>query len=268
MKTNSIKVSIVIAILLCGCGKIPTALPNQTFESFVGNFEAGTIDAFHLLVSDARVNTVIVGNPVRKGNFALKNTLRPNDFIFNGYRAELAVYNCAKYHTEVYYGFGIMIDTSYSDQEYNLICQWQDLPDYRQGEDWEPLPILRGSPPPLALVYVNGAFELKMNVNPNSGNETFIVGSAQPVSKGVWHDVVFRVYWSDDSTGYLEAWFDGKRYTPFNGTDYKFYKPNLYNRSGNYFKFGQYKGKVKPTAATIVYFDEVKIGSTYNEVRP
>lgn len=268
MKSIRLNAYIFIVVLFCGCGKIPTALPNEPFERFVGNFETRTIDAFYLLASDPAINTAIVGNPVRKGNFALKNTLRPNDFIFNGYRSELAVYNCAKYHTEVYYGFSIMIDTAYSDQDFNLICQWQDLPDYRQGEDWEQLPTLRGSPPPLALVYVNGTLELKMNVNPTPNAETFLVGTAQPISKGVWHDVVFRVYWSDDSTGYLEAWLDGKRYTPFNGTDYKFYKQNLYNRSGNYFKFGQYKGRVKPTSATVIYFDEVKIGSTYNEVIP
>jgi hypothetical protein len=116
-----------------------------------------------LLVVDPSINTQIVTDPVRKGNFAVKNTLRPDDYIFNGYRAELSVYNCAKYKTEVYYAFSFMVDTAYSDPEFNLICQWQDLPYYIQGENWEPNPTLHASPPPLALVYASGNLEIKMN---------------------------------------------------------------------------------------------------------
>lgn len=259
---------IMVLTLLYSCGKIPTPEPNQPFDHFVGDFETGNLNGWHYLVFDTAINTKIVTNPVRKGNYALKNTLRPDDYIFNGYRTELSVYNCAKYKTEVFYAFSFMIDTNYSNQEFNLICQWQDLPNYNQGENWEPTPILHGSSPPLALIYVNGTLELKMNENPNSNNTTFIVGNAQPINKGQWYDAIFHIYWSDDNTAYIEAWLNGNHITPYNGTDNKFYKRNLYNRAGNYFKFGQYRGKDKTTNTNIIYFDEVKIGSSYTEVAP
>jgi hypothetical protein len=161
-----------------------------------------------------------------------------------------------------------MIDTNYSDQEFNLICQWQDLPYYEQGENWEPDPNLRGSSPPLALVYVNGTVELKMNENPSSNNQTFLVGNAQPINKGQWYDVISHIYWSDDNLAFMEVWLNGNFITPFNGKDNKYYKRNLYNRAGNYFKFGQYRGKDKTAKINIIYFDEVKIGSSFSEVAP
>jgi hypothetical protein len=257
---------LTLLIIFFGCGKVPTIEPNKPFDHFTGDFETGNLNGFNFLVPDTSINTKIISNPVRKGKFALKNALNPNDYINNGYRAEMAVYNCANYKSEVFYGFSFMIDTNYSNQEYNLICQWQDLPYYVQGETWEPDPNLRGSSPPIALVYVNGALEIKMNEHPSSNNQTFLVGNSQPITKGKWYDVVSHVYWVDDNSAFIEVYLNGNIITPFNGKDYKYYKRNLFNRTGNYFKFGQYRGKNKPSNTNIIYFDEIKIGSSYNEV--
>lgn len=254
-------------LLIEGCGEVPTEIPDQSFEHFIGDFETGNYNNFHFLVPDTSFNTQIVTNPVRKGTYALKNTLRPEDYIFNGIRSELSVYNCAKYKTEVYYGFSIWIDTAYNDNRYNLFCQWQDLPYYIQGEVWEPMPVLHGSPPPIAMVYVDGNLELKRGMGPIT-QETETLASIPSVTKGNWHDLVFHVFWSDEEDGYIEAWINETPFTEFNGVDYKIYRPNLYVRSGNYFKFGQYRGKETPTHTNIVYFDEVKIGSSYVEVAP
>ena len=141
-----------IASLAASCGKVPTELPDRPIEHVVRDFESGNLGGFHYLVVDTNFNTQIVTAPVRRGNYALKNTLRPEDFIFNGYRTELSLYDCARYKTEVYYGFSVMIDTAYSDNQFNLICQWQDLPYYIQGEAWDRTPALHGSSPPLQLV--------------------------------------------------------------------------------------------------------------------
>lgn len=246
-----------------GCGKVPTAEPSQPFDSFVGDFEQGSLTGFHFLVSNQNLNTQVITSPVRKGAYALKNLLRSEDYVFNGYRTELALYNCAKYKTEVFYAFSFLIDTAYKDNAYNLLCQWQDLPNYQQGEDFATTPVLHGSPPPLALVYTDGKVELKINTNPTSSNETVNIGSAIPLTKGIWYDVVFHIFWSDEKDGYTEAWLNGNPIS--NG---KYFKPNLYNRTGNYFKFGQYRGKDKTEHTNIVYFDEVKIGRSYNEVAP
>ncbi len=253
---------------LMSCGKVPTSEPNQPFNHFVGDFETGNLQGFHFLVPDTSVNTIVVSSPSRKGNYSLKNTLRPDDYINNGYRSELAVFNCAKYKTEVYYGLSFMIDTAYSDAAYNLLCQWQDVPNYLQGEDWSASPVLHGSSPPMHLTYVDGALQLKMNNNPNSNSQNFLVGDAQPIQKGQWYDMVFHVFWSDDDKAYVEAWLNGNYFTPFNGSDHKFYNPNVFSKEGNYFKFGQYRGKDNTQHTNIVYFDEVKIGTSYVEVSP
>lgn len=267
-KSYRFSVCFSLGLFVSACGKLPTPEPGQAFEHFVGDFENNNLSAFHFLVKDSTFNTQIVTSPVRKGNYALKNTLRPDDFVNNGYRTELAIYNCAKYKTEVFYGFSFMVDADYQDTAYNLICQWQDLPNYNQGESWEPTPVLHGSPPPISLMYVNNKLEIKMNDSPNTSNKTFLVGEAQYIQKGVWQDVVAHIYWNDDKTAFIEFWLNGDLITPFNGTDYKFYHRNLFNRAGNYFKFGQYRGKNKTAHANTIFFDEVKVGSTYLEVAP
>ncbi len=265
---NTIWKIITLIIPFMGCSEVPTVESNQPFIHFNGNFESGKIDGYYSLVKDTSLNTKIVKFPVRKGNFALKNILLTNDYIYNGYRSELAIYNCAKFKTEVFYGFSVLIDSTYTDNQYNIICQWQDLPDFYKGEVWNSIPVLHGSPPPLALAYVNSTLELKMNTNTFSSTETFRICNPEIIQKNKWYDLIFRIYWSDDSTGFVEAWINNRHLTEFNGLDYKFYKSNLYNRSGNYFKFGQYRGSNRPTTINVIYFDEIKIGSSLNEVSP
>jgi hypothetical protein len=253
-------------LFILGCGKISTPEPNQPFDHFINDFENKNLNGFHFLTKDSSINTQLDSITTRKGKYALKNTLFPEDYVNNGYRSELAVYNCAKYKTDVYYGFSFQIDENYIDQAYNLICQWQDLPNYNQGEDWGPSPTLHGSPPPISLTYVDNQLEIKMNDSPNSSDKTFLVGDAIPIVKSKWYDVVAHIFWNDDSTAFIEIWLNGQLITPFNGTDYKYYHRNLFNRAGNYFKFGQYRGKDKTAHSNTVYFDEIKIGSSYSEV--
>jgi Polysaccharide lyase len=257
-----------LVTILSTCGKVPTTEPNQPFDPFVGDFENGNFKGFYFLVPDTLINTKIVTNPVRKGQYALKILLNPTDSIFNGHRAELAIYNRSKYKTTVYYAFSFLIDTSYGNNVFNLICQWQDLPYYEQGENWEPTPNIRASSPPLALVYVNGHLEIKMNTSPTSNNQTFLVGESLPITKGKWYDVLAEIYWNDNSSAYIQFWLDGKEMTPFNGKDHRFYKRNLFNRAGNYFKFGQYRGKEHTSQPHTIYFDEVRVGTTKEEVLP
>jgi hypothetical protein len=64
---------IIFLTILYGCGKVPTPIPNQPFDHFVGDFETGNLSGFHFLVPDTSINTKVITNPVRKGVFALKN---------------------------------------------------------------------------------------------------------------------------------------------------------------------------------------------------
>ncbi|MCF6366263.1 MAG: polysaccharide lyase [Bacteroidales bacterium] len=265
---NKIYVFIILLITCNSCGKVPISVPGQDVLHFTGNFETGYLNQYEYFETDTAINTVIVTAPVRKGKFALKNTLNPGNYIFNGYRSELSVYDCAKYKTNVFYGLSFMIDTGYVDENFNLICQWHDMPDFNNGEDWSPMPLLHGSSPPVALIYLNGNIALKLNDNPNSNTETILVGDEHPINKGEWQDVVFHIYWSDDKTAFIECRLNGNYITPFNGSDNKYYYRNLFNRAGNYFKFGHYRGKSDTPHSNTIYFDEIKIGSTYKEVAP
>ena len=257
------------ALTLVSCGKLPTTEPGQPFAHFIGDFEKGNLQGWHFLVPDTSVNTVVVDFPVRRGHGALKNTLRPDDHINNGYRAELSVYDCARYRTEVFYGWSFMIDTGYSEGGGNLIAQWQDLPNYAQGESWESLPVLHGSPPPIALIYEDKKIVINMNDTPNPiPNTTFSINEKTEITKGHWYDIVFHMYWNDDNSAFVEAWLDGKFITPFNGVDNKYYQRNLYTRNGNYFKFGQYRGSINPTHTNIIFLDEMRVGASYQEVAP
>ncbi len=266
---KKITLILIFSAFLNGCGKLPTAEPNQSFNHFRGDFESGNLLGWHYLIPNQSVNTILVNMPVRHGKFALKNTLRPDDYINNGYRAELAVYDCAFFKTEVYYAWSFMIDTGYTEGGYNVIAQWQDLPNYSQGENWDPIIALHGSPPPIALIYEDSQIVINMNDTPNPiPNSTFTVSNKVRIEKGKWQDIICHIYWVDDATGYIEAWLNGSFFTTFNGTDYKYFQRNLYNRSGNYFKFGQYRGKNNPLKTNIIYLDELRIGSSYLEVAP
>jgi hypothetical protein len=107
-----------------------------------------------------------------------------------------------------------------------------------------------------------------MNDNPSSSNQTFLVGEPLKIEKGKWYDVIAHMYWNEDHSAYQEIWINGKPITPFNGVDYKYYHRNLFNRAGNYFKFGQYRGKKKSEQTNTIYFDEVKIGTIITNVTP
>ena len=88
-----------IASLAASCGKVPTELPDRPIEHVVRDFKSGNLGGFHYLAVDTNFNKQIVTAPARRGNYAVKNTLRPEDFIFNGYRTELSLYDCARYKT-------------------------------------------------------------------------------------------------------------------------------------------------------------------------
>ena len=58
--------------------------------------------------------------------------------------------------------------------------------------------------------------------------------------------------------GYIEMYVDDKPVTPFNGTDYRFYSPNVYNAFGNYLKVGLYRDS-RALGVNAVYVDDLVI---------
>lgn len=85
---------------------------------------------------------------------------------------------------------------------------------------------------------------------------------AFPIRKGAWSSVFFQIRWSMNGGGYIEMHADEQPVTAFNGTDYKSYRSNTYNETGNYLKIGLYRDK-QAEAINSVYVD-----NTYIEACP
>jgi len=84
----------------------------------------------------------------------------------------------------------------------------------------------------------------------------------QPVRRGAWNDLVFHIKWSTGRDGFVEAWLNGRPWT-----QEKMYGPTLYSSASNYLRLGLYRAPGVPTT-NYVYYDEIRIGDSYQAVAP
>jgi hypothetical protein len=262
------KVLLLMAVTFTACGKLPIPEPTADTLHYANGFEDASLSGLLQLTDDAAYNFVFDSTKHHNGNRCLKVRLRPQDFVDHGYRSELGIVHSAPDQSEMYYGFAIMIDSLYADTVFNVVAQWQDLPAFNEGESWSSYPRLHGSSPPVHFNFVNNVLELKINDNPHSDKETKVIASTAPLERGRWYAVVLHAFWSTTANGFLEAWVDGQHLTPYNGSDFKYYSRNLFTHEGNYMKFGQYRGQNRPAHENTIWFDDVHVGSSYEEVAP
>ena len=153
-----------------------------------------------------------------------------------------------------------MIPTDYVEgvvaTDWQAMGQWHDQPDPSLGQNWSNYP---AHSPPLSVLYYQG--ELRAMMQDTAGKQ-FIIGR-QKIIKGQWYRIDFYVYWKDDQTAFQAVYLNNTPITPYNGTDYKYYRPNVYNHAGNYFKFGLYRSK-NIQATNSLYYGDIKIW-TYSE---
>ena len=155
----------------------------------------------------------------------------------------------------------LMIERYYAeDSKWQMFYQFHDEPDWTKGETWETYTVRI---PPHSLLYMNGTLGFYLN-SIDLGKECI---ARCDVEKGVWIDLVLHLKWSMDYDGFVEICVNGEPVTPFNGIDYKFYRPTEYNVVGNALKIGLYRDS-SIESTSVVYFDEVRIGSSYEEVTP
>ena len=84
--------------------------------------------------------------------------------------------------------------------------------------------------------------------------------------------MVFHIGWSPGADGFVEAFLNGKPFTPRNstprnGTPHKVFGPNMWNAASHYLKIGLFRSG-ETTTTNRVYFDEVRIGSARQKVVP
>ncbi len=238
-------------MLSCNENSIYYESPVETNIFPNGGFEIG--DLYGWIPEGARENSIIVVNDnVFEGSYAAKLTLYPGDFIDNGHRVELNRYYCAEYQTEMVYSwvFKIGKDFKDSDNKY-VINQFHDFPDYLIGETWETMKVY---PPPVFTCYLRDTVYIYSH-SINDG--TRIIGK-KGISKGYWVRIKYKIKWELTDEGYIETFIDGQPVTAFNGKDYKFYTPTLYNKVGNWFKVGLYNVPTLPDTNSI-YVDDVRI---------
>jgi peptide/nickel transport system ATP-binding protein len=221
------------------------------------DFESGTFEGWSVKRLAGRHSAVIQSETVRVGTRACRFALHPGDYVSEGYRAELRDPWNAIWEKEIWYGFSSFIaaDFELSDEIGCVLAQWHD-----QAKLGDP-----SGKPPIALRYragrltVTGAAGKVASPDPDQRYE---FASVPDLSRGVWHDFVFRVFWSRYGTSEIEAWLDGNKLADWRG-------PLGYENEveGPYFKFGVYCSAPGHRPCVVVH-DNYSRGHSFAEVDP
>ena len=75
----------------------------------------------------------------------------------------------------------------------------------------------------------------------------------------------FHIGWSQDETGFVEAFLDGQPLINPDTENHRASGPNLWNAAAPYLKIGLYRN-AQITTTNSVYFDEVRAGATRAQV--
>lgn len=173
-------------------------------------------------------------------------------------RSEIQLKSTAHEGEEIYYSWYFKIDESYVEcDEWQIIGQFHDQPDPSIGESWSTYP---ANPPPLSYKYSNGQFIIAVYSFEESSVMHLI---AVPITKGEWHQIRSRVFWSVTESGFMEFWLDGEQLKESGVTRYT--ARNCFNEAGNYLKIGLYRSKDIDSVG-IVYFDNIKSGATLESI--
>lgn len=245
----------------------PKILAHTHGHLFVEHFDSLPLSSVWSGNMQDRSRLEIVRYPVRKGPGAAKLTVLPNDVSAKRNRAEINLVNSEGLNAEVWYAWSILVPESYyddySNQRFQIMGQFHDMPDFGKGQSWMNFP---AHPPMISVQYgydkVGSGFGLFYGLE----NHRKCIAK-QHIKKGVWHDIVLHVFWSQESIGFVEAWLDGKPWTPFNGRDYRYYGANMYNTVPPMLKLGIYRD-FGFTTANSVFYDELRIGPTKASIEP
>ena len=228
-----------------------------TFETVHLDFESGTLAGWTTTRLAGPHSALIQSEVVRVGSRACRFELRPADYISQGHRAELRDPYNALWEEEVWYGF-----TTLMSAEHRLakgigcvLAQWHD-----QAKLGDP-----SGKPPIAIRYLDGTLRITGAAGKFASPEPDVryeFARLPDFRLGVWHDFVFRVFWSRRGTSEIEAWLDRERIVDWRG-------PLAYENEaeGPYFKLGVYWAPPGPAPA-VVYHDNYSRGHSFADVDP
>ena len=221
------------------------------------DFESGTFDGWSVKRLAGKHSALIQSEIVRVGTRACRFELRPDDYVSQGHRAELRDPFNALWESEVWYGFATRLSAEHPLPEGVgcVLAQWHD-----QAKLGDP-----SGKPPIAIRFrdgtlsVTGAYGKFASPDPDRRYE---FASIPNFGLGVWHDFVFRVFWSRRGTSEIEAWWNGAPMVDWRG-------PLAYENEaeGPYFKLGVYWSPPGPEPV-VVYHDNYSRGHSYADVNP
>lgn len=221
------------------------------------DFEAGTFQGWNVMRLAGPHSARIQSEVVRVGTRACRFELRRGDYVSQGHRAELRDPFNAPWELSVWYGFSSLLSAEHCVSEGTgcVLAQWHD-----QARLGDP-----SGKPPIAIRYrdgrliVTGAYGKVAGDNPDIRYE-FVSLADFPL--GVWHDFVFRVFWSRHGVSEIEAWLNGKPIIDWRG-------PLAYENEvrGPYFKLGAYWSPPGKTPL-VIYHDNYSRGHSFAEVDP
>ncbi len=233
---------------------------------FSSDFEDGKMNTW----KPAGNSPAVTRDVARRGRYAMKTSLdRQKDAC--SYRTEV-IGPEADIGKEYWYGFSIFLPDDYvPDKIWEIVAQWNCIPDYDVGEKWRN--------PVLALFTTGGRWswvtrwDAKRNTFESGkreygGEHEYDLG---PYQRNLWTDWVVHIKWSFKPDGLLQVWKNGEKVIDQNG-------PNAFNDAhGPIFKMGLYKGWSKPTTRSdavsrrVLYHDEFRMAgatATYQDVAP
>lgn len=229
---------------------------SQPFETAHLDFEAG-FAGWNLARLVGPHSATLQSEIVRVGTTACRFELRPGDYISQGRRAELRDPLNAPLEATIWYGFASYIPDDYPvDEDVGcVLAQWHD-----QAVLGDP-----SGKPPIALRYRNGALKVTgaygKFASPDP-DRRYEFARVPDFARGVWHDFVFRVHWSQHDRSEVQAWLDGAPLLEWEG---KLAYEN--EAEGPYFKIGVYCGEPFHTPH-IAFHDNYSRGHSYAEVDP
>jgi hypothetical protein len=233
---------------------------------FGSDFEDGEMKGWRV----AGNSPAVTHDVARRGRYALKTSLdRHTDSC--SYRTEVSGPE-ADIGKEYWYGFSIFLPDDYiPDKIWEIVAQWNCIPDYDVGEKWRN--------PVMALSTTAGRWswvtrwDAKRNTFASGkreygGEREYDLGLYQ---RNLWTDWVVHVKWSYGPDGILQVWKNGEKVIDQTG-------PNAFNDAhGPIFKMGIYKGWHKPETRSdavsrrVLYHDEFRMAgptATYQDVAP
>lgn len=249
----------------------PAAAPRRGVW-FCGDFETGGLQGWAWDIAREEA-AVVVQKPVRKGRYAVRITLRPGDSAASKERAELKVRDkdierfYGSQGREMWYGWSLLIPTEYAKppgKQFQILGQWHHRPGKPPTPGIKPgeRPRVKGPPPLTVHLAFQGRQDFLMLVGHSAPQPPARKLGIQPIRRGEWNDLVFHINWSTGSDGFVEAWLNGRPWT-----QKKMYGPTLYSPISNYLRLGLYRALGVPTT-NYVYYDEVRIGDSYQAVAP